>query len=163
MAGDRAALATALSARVPDDWPPPGLTAEKPSFRDAIAAHPELSGFWGGFSILSTDGSAEPVLIGHIALQGPPDLRGALAVGYTIVASHAGRGYASEALRALVAWAFFHSDARVVTADVRADNAASRRVLERCGFLAAGAGPMPGTLVYALTREQAAIYRERMR
>ena len=48
--------------------------------------------------------------------------------------TYAGRGYASEAVRAMVDAVFNLTEARAVTANSRVNNPASRRVLEKCGF-----------------------------
>ena len=66
------------------------------------------------------------------------------------------RGYATEAARAVIAWVFFHSDASAIVAVARAENAASIAVMRRCGMTLRGAGEEPGTVRYALTREEAA-------
>ena len=56
-----------------------------------------------------------------------------LEVGYIFSAAHGGRGYATEAVRALLDLAFGGLGARRVTARVDARNTASRRLLERLG------------------------------
>ncbi|SIN87655.1 GNAT family N-acetyltransferase [Vannielia litorea] len=56
-------------------------------------------------------------------------------VGYILAASAWGRGFASEALRALCAEAFArHPDCPAITADIDPRNVASGRVLEKAGF-----------------------------
>ncbi|MGH8881666.1 MAG: GNAT family N-acetyltransferase, partial [Stackebrandtia sp.] len=48
--------------------------------------------------------------------------------------SRCGRGYATEAVRALTEFAFTATEVHVVTAEVEPSNPASVRVLEKCGF-----------------------------
>ncbi|EJW13120.1 50S ribosomal protein acetyltransferase [Rhodovulum sp. PH10] len=55
-------------------------------------------------------------------------------VGYWLGAEHWGKGYATEALRALVDHAFADHEYDVLLAGARTSNPASRRVLEKCGF-----------------------------
>lgn len=55
-------------------------------------------------------------------------------VGYTIDPTHAGRGYATEALAGLLAIAFDELGLRRVEAGCFAMNTASRRVLEKAGM-----------------------------
>ena len=55
-------------------------------------------------------------------------------IGYMIAPAVAGRGFASEAAAALVDAVFNLTEARVVIANSRIVNPASRRVLEKCGF-----------------------------
>lgn len=49
-----------------------------------------------------------------------------------------GKGYAAEALRLLVRYAFEALGLRQLYADIPASNAASRRLFEACGFVACG-------------------------
>jgi RimJ/RimL family protein N-acetyltransferase len=55
-------------------------------------------------------------------------------LGYWLAVEHWGRGLMSEAVGAVVA-ALFEDGAPAVVANVFADNAASRRILERLGFV----------------------------
>ena len=58
-----------------------------------------------------------------------------IEIGYVIAPSVTGRGYASEALGTLLDAVFNLTEARMVHADSRTINLASRRVLEKNGFL----------------------------
>jgi RimJ/RimL family protein N-acetyltransferase len=62
-----------------------------------------------------------------------PDADGAVEIGYTIFPSGRGRGYATEAVTALVEWAASSSQVRAMLATVARGNEASVRVLERVG------------------------------
>ena len=55
-------------------------------------------------------------------------------IGYWVGAPFWGRGYATEAVRALIDQAFGDLGHDAVDASARTSNAASRRVLEKCGF-----------------------------
>lgn len=79
-------------------------------------------------------------LIGVVSAQPDDDSPGDVEVGYVIAPSHAGRGYATEAVSALVDTVFNLSEVRTLTANVRTINPASRRVLEKCGFAFDGTG-----------------------
>ncbi|MFJ9417139.1 GNAT family N-acetyltransferase [Streptomyces sp. NPDC101227] len=72
-------------------------------------------------------------VIGSIGLFWPPN-DGSLELGYGIVASRRGRGYASEAGRALVAFALTAPGVHTVYANVELSNPASVRVLEKAGL-----------------------------
>jgi RimJ/RimL family protein N-acetyltransferase len=61
-------------------------------------------------------------------------------IGYWFGRSHWGRGFATEAARAVVDALFEDSRAAAITAGVRVVNGASRRVLEKCGFRHEGSG-----------------------
>ncbi len=76
-------------------------------------------------------------LIGMVGIEpGPQDGRPRL--GYWVGTPHWGKGYATEAARALIdAW-FAYTEATELTSAARTANPASRRVLEKCGFTHAG-------------------------
>jgi RimJ/RimL family protein N-acetyltransferase len=57
-----------------------------------------------------------------------------IEVGYFVVQASTGKGFASEAARATTRFAFEHLKVLRVELQVRADNEASIRVAERCGF-----------------------------
>jgi RimJ/RimL family protein N-acetyltransferase len=76
--------------------------------------------------------------VGHVALEDPQPERSAIELGYWIRADRTGRGYATEAARALCAWAFRKLDLHRIFAYSDVANAASRRVLEKCGFTLEG-------------------------
>ena len=59
-------------------------------------------------------------------------------VGYALLVSEWGRGYANEAVTALLDWGFEHLDLNRVEADVDPRNAHSARALERLGFVREG-------------------------
>jgi RimJ/RimL family protein N-acetyltransferase len=55
-------------------------------------------------------------------------------VGYAIASAHQGRGYATEALAAVIEYGFRALDINRFEADINPANEASARVLERLGF-----------------------------
>lgn len=61
-------------------------------------------------------------------------------VGYWLGVRYWGKGYATEALRALIDFAFEEFDHAALHGVARVTNPASRRVLEKCGFQWTGAG-----------------------
>ena len=64
-------------------------------------------------------------------------------VGYWIGRPHWGKGYATEAVQAIVDLAFGRLGVDAVAATARVTNGSSRRVLEKCGFQFAGSGMGP--------------------
>lgn len=74
------------------------------------------------------------VTVGSIGFYGPPDEHGAVMVGYGLAELARGNGYATEALRGLVAYAFTHPGVTRIVADTDLGNVASHRVLEKAGF-----------------------------
>jgi ribosomal-protein-alanine N-acetyltransferase len=73
-------------------------------------------------------------VIGSAGFTGPPDTDGTVEIGYGIVPSEQGRGYATEVARALVAFAAADGRVRLVRAHTLPARNASTRVLEKCGF-----------------------------
>jgi len=61
-------------------------------------------------------------------------------IGYWLGVPYWGNGYATEAARALIDYAFTQHDHQQLVAGARVSNPASRRVLEKCGFQWTGVG-----------------------
>jgi RimJ/RimL family protein N-acetyltransferase len=81
-------------------------------------------------NFLITLADATPIgMCGITTADGPPP-----EVGYWLGVAHWGKGYATEALHALVDYAFAESDCEALQAGARVTNPGSRRVLEKCGF-----------------------------
>jgi RimJ/RimL family protein N-acetyltransferase len=57
---------------------------------------------------------------------------------YGILDEFQGQGYATEAVKLALKWAFDHPGVAAVEAESDPDNAASQRVLKKCGFQATG-------------------------
>ncbi|MFN2626992.1 MAG: GNAT family N-acetyltransferase [Mycobacteriales bacterium] len=73
-------------------------------------------------------------VIGDCGWKGAADGARSVEIGYGIAAPYRGRGYATEAVGALVEWTLAQPGVTVVVAEVEATNIASRRLLERLGF-----------------------------
>jgi RimJ/RimL family protein N-acetyltransferase len=72
-------------------------------------------------------------IVGFCSFKGPPT-DGVVEIAYGIAPDEQGKGYATEAAQALVAFARTFREVRVIRAHTLADGAASKRVLEKCGF-----------------------------
>jgi RimJ/RimL family protein N-acetyltransferase len=66
--------------------------------------------------------------------------REAPEIGYWLGAKFWGKGYATEAVRAVIDHAFTDLECDALQSAARVTNPASRRVLEKCGFQWTGAG-----------------------
>jgi RimJ/RimL family protein N-acetyltransferase len=84
-----------------------------------------------GFALIHLESGA---VIGNAGFAGPPDTNGIVEIAYGIVPEYQGRGYATEAARALVAFAQADGRVRAVYAHTLPAPNASTRVLEKCGF-----------------------------
>lgn len=71
-----------------------------------------------------------------LAMQDDP----APDVGYWLGVKHWGKGYATEAVRAVIDYAFTDLGHDSLSAGARVTNPASRRILEKCGFQWTGVG-----------------------
>jgi RimJ/RimL family protein N-acetyltransferase len=71
----------------------------------------------------------DAMAIGGVAFHGRPDTAGQVTVGYGIISSARGRGYASEALRALLTFARAQGVRSSVKGDADLDNIGSHRVM----------------------------------
>lgn len=87
-----------------------------------------------GWVQLSVIERASGRLVGDVGLCGIPGEPGVVKVGYTIAPPYQGRGYGTEAMRALVAFAFDELGVEVVRAYADAENVASHRVAEKIGM-----------------------------
>jgi RimJ/RimL family protein N-acetyltransferase len=82
-----------------------------------------------GFRLVHRDGG----FVGTCSFKGPPT-DGMVEIAYGVASGEQGKGYATEAARALVAYAFTFRDVRVIRAHTLPEAGASRRVLAKCGF-----------------------------
>jgi RimJ/RimL family protein N-acetyltransferase len=92
---------------------------------------PGEPGGWVQLTVLERAGER---LVGDVGLSPADGEPGVIKVGYTISPAFQGRGYGTEAVRALVAYAFDTLGAEVVRAYASADNLPSIRVAEKVGM-----------------------------
>jgi tRNA (cmo5U34)-methyltransferase len=78
------------------------------------------------------------VIIGHIFVNTKPELDNELELGYYIIGEYQGNGYATESGKAMIWWTFEKAGQDVLSAVILPDNKASRRVIEKLGFMQSG-------------------------
>ena len=117
-----------------------------------LEENPDQAGWWLHFVVLRGAGTAR-TLIGTCGYTGPPSTDGTVEVGYSIVEEHQRHGYASEAVRGMVAHAFALPSIQRVIADTLPGLEASIGVVLKCGFRPAGQGSGPGVIRFDLTRQ----------
>jgi RimJ/RimL family protein N-acetyltransferase len=88
----------------------------------------------GGWVQLSVEERGSGALIGDVGISPAEDEPGVVKIGYTTSPEFQGRGYATEAVRGLVAYAFDTLGADVVRAYANAKNVSSIRVAEKVGL-----------------------------
>ncbi len=85
--------------------------------------------------------------IGDLCFKGLND-DGSVEIGYGITEENQGKGYATEAVEAVITWALNQSGVRQVEAETERDNKKSQRVLEKCGFSPLGINGEEGPRFY---------------
>ncbi|MGV9547602.1 GNAT family N-acetyltransferase [Streptomyces ardesiacus] len=86
---------------------------------------------WGVFVLVrKEDGRA----VGAMGFHGPPDEDGRAEIGYDLAEDGRGRGYATEALRALSAWPPARQDGTTLLAKIDRTNIRSQAVVTRAGY-----------------------------
>lgn len=115
---------------VPEGWPSEELRDAFPVFVRQLERDPHSFG-WGNWLAIEPE---EKMLVGDAGFKGRPDRSGSVEIGYGIAPAYQRRGYATEAARGLLKWAFSNPDVKRVTAECHEDNRASIRVLERLGM-----------------------------
>jgi RimJ/RimL family protein N-acetyltransferase len=92
---------------------------------------PGESGGWVQLSVLEREGGA---LVGDVGFSRADGEPGVIKVGYTMSPAYQGLGYATEAVAAIVAYAFDTLGADLVRAYASAENVPSIRVAEKVGM-----------------------------
>lgn len=126
-------IAPALGVHVPPEWPAEVLDI-LPAYLDELRRDPALLG-WGPWVMIE---SAERTLVGDLGFTGKPDAGGSVEIGYSVLPEYRRRGYASEAVGALLTWALDQPRVTRVVAATGRDNAASLGVLRRVGMQLVG-------------------------
>lgn len=146
----RAELSRLLDARLPDDWPPPLTDRSGLEWTLNSMADPEQTGFLLWYWVCR-EGPVR-VLIGEGGFKGKPTQDGAVEVGYSVVEEFHRCGYATEAVMALVDFAFDHPLVRRVIAETYPELAPSIRVLQKCGFACIGPAAEPDVIRFERLR-----------
>lgn len=93
---------------------------------------------WLGRAMVLTDESGTRRVIGSIGFHGRPDAQGRAEIGYGIDPHHRRQGLTSEAVRALLDWAYSKHGITRFVASVSPDNAASLGLIRNFGFVQVG-------------------------
>jgi [ribosomal protein S5]-alanine N-acetyltransferase len=139
---DRAKAASTIGSTLPAAWPRADLLDVLPMQAAAEPAD-ERFGIW---LIIERDSNG---VVGDIGFMGPPD-GGLVEIGFSVIPECRRRGYATEAARCLLDWAFRDPRIREVTARSEVENEASARVLRAAGF--ARIGESRGVIRWRRTR-----------
>jgi ribosomal-protein-alanine N-acetyltransferase len=141
---DKAELAKLLGALVPETWPPDNLRDVLGYFYALYEEHPDWEG-WLTWYAVRIDNNY-PVVCGGVGFKGPPDKRGMVEVGYSVLPEFERQGLATEMVGGIVQWAKQQPQVKHIEAETSIDNEASIRVLEKNSFICAGKGLEPNTI-----------------
>jgi RimJ/RimL family protein N-acetyltransferase len=111
-----------------DRTDPDGITADIQQMMERVPGEP------GGWVQLSVEERASGRMIGDVGFSLVDGESGVIKIGYTIAPEFQGRGYGTEAVGALVGYAFDTLGADVVRAFASAENIPSIRVAEKIGM-----------------------------
>ncbi|MCE5339802.1 MAG: GNAT family N-acetyltransferase [Planctomycetaceae bacterium] len=91
---------------------------------------------------------SDGAIVGSACFKNSPD-NGLVDIGYGILDSYGGKGFASAGIAAILNEAFNRPEVKGVTAETSVDNIASQRVLEKNGFKKTGTreDPEDGSLI----------------
>jgi RimJ/RimL family protein N-acetyltransferase len=155
--GDRTGLARLLNAGIPEAWPPPLM--DENVIREFIRMSSDTSGpvFSAWYWVLNHPAAGSRVLIGNGGIIGAESGPDTVVLGYSVLDEYQNRGYATEAVRALVPGIFTLPGVRRIIAATYPDLVPSIRVLEKNGFkktdqAPAGTGAEEGTVCYVLEK-----------
>ena len=98
--------------------------------RDHIQEHPDALGWFNYFIIYGKDAR----IAGNCGYKGKPSLEGTVEIGYEIADQYQNRGFATEAVDALLQHAFKHPEVTAVLAHTLPEENASCQVLRHHNF-----------------------------
>ena len=147
---DRDTLESLLNAKIPDDWPPPFNDEDSQRWLyDMLSREPSAVGWFMWYFI--RDDGAPRMLVGNGGFKGAPK-DGVAEIGYSIVPEFQRRGYGSEAVSALIAWAFSHESVNRIVAETLPELLPSQLLLRKLGFQRCRGTSEPNVLRYELWR-----------
>jgi len=152
--GDAGRLRSVTGAEFPlPVAPPPYMADSLPVVRDRLRAK-GLEAEWWNWLIVRQDNREA---VGSVAFGGRPDATGAVLIGYAMYPGREGQGYATEAVRAMVDWAFAQSGVKVVRALAPVWNTPAVHVAEKVGMRPVASDEddeIGEVLVYEMARER---------
>lgn len=119
----------------------------------ALEKRPEQDGWWCWYFVLHNRVTGHRMLIGDGGFKGPPADDGTVELGYSLLQPYRNRGYTTEAVKALVSWAFRHPEVTRVIAEAQLGNIASISVLKKAGFNEVGPGSQRSHIRFEMARQ----------
>lgn len=119
-------------ASVAPGWPEPDFAEILPMLADDVAREPQRAEWTRTIMVVATQ-----TIIGDIGFRNTPNT-GETEIGYGLVSTAWGQGFATEAARGMIAWAFGQPRITAITAESELENHRSARVLEKVGMARMG-------------------------
>jgi RimJ/RimL family protein N-acetyltransferase len=138
--GRRDEAAAELGLVLPADWPDAHDEGFLRLRLGQMRARPEIQEW--AVRALTFLGRERP-LAGHLGFHGPPGVNelhraDAVELGYMVLPAYRQRGYATEAVQAMIDWAHEERDIRAFVASIAPDNEPSLALVRRLGFVHVG-------------------------
>lgn len=130
-ANNRPAADLAAGASFPVPFAPPPETGDVLDYFRQMILTDKSDGLFLPRLIINRQ---ERAVVGSIGVN-PPDEHGVSLAGYSIYPLFEGNGYASEAARGLVDYAFVSREVRCIRATIEVSNRASQKVARRAGLI----------------------------
>jgi ribosomal-protein-alanine N-acetyltransferase len=131
LAGDAQRLKQLTGAAFPVPVAPPPYMAESlPVVMQRLRNMPGEAPWWNWLVVRQDHNEA----VGSVAFGGRPEVDGAVLIGYAMYPGHEGQGYATEAVKAMVEWAFAQPGVRIVRALAPVWNTPAVHVAEKVGM-----------------------------
>lgn len=130
--------------------PPPYMTDPLPEVLERLRARPAEAPWWNWLVFERETSRAA----GSVSFGGPPDESGAVLIGYAMYEQFEGHGYATEAVKAMIAWAFQQAGVKQVRTLAPVWNTPALRVAENVGMRPVASDEdddVGEVLVYAVT------------
>lgn len=140
-----------LGVAVPQTWPPDLYDRPAQEFMVNYLKENKDAAGWGTWYLVLRNANPE-TLIGICGYKGKPATDGTVEIGYSVLAEYQGKGFATEAVGALVDRAFSYPEVTRVIAETYPELFPSIRVLEKNGFVLIGDGSEPDGIRYELSR-----------
>jgi GNAT superfamily N-acetyltransferase len=75
------------------------------------------------------------VMVGDLCFKGEPNEEGEVEIGYGTYAQFQNKGYMTEALGAMINWAFSHEHVNAILAETHISNLSSQKIIMKNGFV----------------------------
>ncbi|ULQ58646.1 GNAT family N-acetyltransferase [Brucepastera parasyntrophica] len=112
-----------------EEWPEKDLQEAFPVFKELL----EKNGN-DGFNLWLITEKKDNQIIGSAGYIGEPDNDGNIEIGFGIIPSKRGKGFCTEAVKALLTWGLRQDEVACITARCDKSNMVSRRTIIKLGF-----------------------------